>query len=101
MATNKETLEQSKKQLMEYLSLSKLLFADADSAPNDINELLPDNPFYPTARDIAEEMGLDWEKMSHEDSNRVMLNLLAEYYAAIQTDEDYIPILTITFQKKK
>lgn len=98
MATKKEALKESQKAFGQYFELSKYLFGD--DAPNDVNEIPTDSPFYDTAKAIAEEMNLDWEKMSHEDSNRVMLNLLAEYYANIQTDEQYVPVLTITFTKK-
>lgn len=99
MATKKELLEQSQQAIGEYFKLSDFLFGD--EAPNDINELPADSPYYETARAISDEMGLDWWNMAHEDSNRVMLNLLAEYYASIQSDEKYRPVLTITFQKSK
>jgi len=97
MATKKELLEQSQQAIGEYFKLSDFLFGE--SAPNDINELSTDNPYYETAKALSDEMGLDWENMSHEDSNRVMLNLLGEYWASIQADEKYKPVLTITFQK--
>lgn len=99
MATKKELLEQSQQAIGEYFKLSDFLFGD--EAPNDINELPADSPYYETARAISDEMGLDWWNMAREDSNRVMLNLLAEYYASIQSDEKYRPVLTITFQKSK
>lgn len=97
MATKKEALEQSQKAIAEYFQLSKFLFSD--DAPNDINEMSTDSPFYETAKAISDEMGLDWDNMSHEDSNRVMLNILGEYYANIQSDDKYQPVLTISFQK--
>jgi len=97
MTTKKDSLEQSQKAIAEYFQLSKFLFGD--DAPNDINEMPTDNPFYETAKAISDEMGLDWDKMSHEDSNRVMLNILAEYFANIQPDDKYQPVLTISFQK--
>lgn len=99
MATKKELLEQSQQAIGEYFKLSDFLFGD--SAPNDINELTTDSPYYETAKALSDEMGLDWENMTHEDSNRVMLNLLAEYYANIQPDDKYQPVLSITFQKSK
>ena len=99
MATKKELLEQSQQAIGEYFKLSDFLFGD--SAPNDINELSSDSPYYETAKALSDEMGLDWENMAHEDSNRVMLNLLGEYWASIQTDEKYKPVLSITFQKAK
>ena len=99
MATKKELLEQSQQAIGEYFKLSDFLFGD--SAPNDINELSTDSPYYEMAKMLSDEMELDWENMTHEDSNRVMLNLLAEYYAGIQSDEKYQPVLTITFKKSK
>ena len=44
-------------------------------------------------------MELDWENMSHEDSNRVMINMLADAFAAIEPDEHYDAVLTISFKK--
>ena len=97
MATKKELLEQSQKALADYFELSKYLFGD--DAPQDVNEIPADSPFYESAKAIADEMGFGWEDMSHEDSNRVMLNMLADYFFNIQTDEKYKPVLSISFQK--
>ncbi|MCM1140203.1 MAG: hypothetical protein NC453_16680 [Muribaculum sp.] len=97
MATKKEALEQSQKAIADYFELSKYLFGD--DAPQDVNEIPTDSPFYEAAKSIADEMGLEWEKMSHDDSNRVMLNILSDYWFGIQTDEKYKPVLTISFQK--
>lgn len=97
MATKKELLEQSQKAIGDYFNLSKYLFGD--DAPVDVNETPKDSPFYETARSLSDEMGLDWDNMSHEDSNRVMLNLLSEYFYNINVDEKYKPVLTISFQK--
>lgn len=99
MATKKELLEQSQKAIGDYFELSKYLFGD--DAPQDVNQIPADSKFYQTAREIADEMGLDWDDMSHEDSNRVMLNLLGEYFLGVATDDDkYRPVLTISFQKQ-
>lgn len=97
MATKKEQLEQSQKAIGEYFQLSGFLFGD--DAPLDVNEIPEDNPYYATAKDIADEMGLDWKTMSHNDSNRVMLNLLSDYFYRIKPDDKYQPVLSITFQK--
>lgn len=97
MATKKELLEQSQRAIADYFELSKYLFGD--DAPQDVNEIPTDSPFYESAKAIADEMGLDWDKMSHEDSNRVMLNILSDYWFSIQPDDQYKPVLTISFQK--
>lgn len=98
MATKKEALEQSQKALEEFFNLSKFLLEE--DAPYDVNVIPEDNPYYETARAIAEEMELDWEKMTHDESNRVMLNLLSEYFLNIKPDGDYKTILTVSFAKE-
>lgn len=97
MATKKEALEQSQKALEEFFNLSKFLLGE--EAPYDVNEIPEDHPFYEPARAIAEDMELDWEKMSHEDSNRVMLNLLSDYFLSIKPDGDYQTVLTVSFTR--
>lgn len=98
MATTKEMLAESQQAIADFYNLSKYLLSE--DAPLDVNQIPPENPFYTTAREISDEMKLDWEKMSHEDSNRVMLNLMAEYFVRTQINEEYVPVLTVTFKKK-
>lgn len=97
MATKKEVLEQSQKAIADFFNLSKHLLGD--DAPYDVNEIPADSPFYETARAISDEMKLDWDNMEHKDSNRVMLNLLSEYFCAIKPDDKYDAVLTISFKK--
>jgi hypothetical protein len=97
MATKKEVLEQSQKAIANFFQLSKFLFGE--EAPYDVNEIPEDNPHYESAKAISDEMELDWKNMSHDDSNRVMLNMLADAFAAIEPDEHYDAVLTISFKK--
>ena len=97
MATKKEVLEQSQKAIANFFQLSKFLFGE--EAPYDVNEIPEDNPHYENAKAISDEMELDWKNMSHDDSNRVMLNMLADAFAAIEPDEHYDAVLTISFKK--
>ena len=97
MATKKEVLEQSQKAIANFFQLSKFLFGE--EAPYDVNEIPEDNPHYESAKAISDEMELDWKNMSHDDSNRVMLNVLADAFAAIEPDEHYDAVLTISFKK--
>ena len=94
MAIKKEVLEQSQKAIATYFQLSKYLFGE--DAPEDVNEIPPENPYYESAKTISDEMGLDWDNMSHEDSIR---NMLADAFAAIEPDEHYDAVLTISFKK--
>lgn len=99
MATKKEALEQSQRAIKDFFQLSEYLLGD--NAPYDINEIPEDSPFYETAKAIADECELDWKQMSHEDSNRVMLNMLSEYFCTIQPDGEYESVITISFKKSK
>lgn len=97
MATKKEVLKQSQEAVGDFFKLSKYLFSY--DAPYDVNEIPKDNPYYERAREISDEMELDWDKMSHEESNRVMLNMLGDAFLAIQPDEKYDAVLTISFKR--
>ncbi len=48
---------------------------------------------------MAEDLEIDWETMTSEESSRVMINLLADYFCNISTVEGYKPILSIKFAK--
>ena len=86
--------------LQEYLALSKFLFADPDDSIYDVNELEPDEHFYPLAKKLAEELKIGWENMSHEDSNRIMLLMLEKSYQRIKEVSDR-PNIVIEFKVKE
>lgn len=90
-------LADSQQAFGEFIELCKYLFGD--DAPQDMNEIPSDNQFYPVAKDIAKETKIDWDKMTHAESNSLMLNLLADYWDQIAQVEGYKPVLTINFQK--
>lgn len=66
----------------KYIALSRYLFG-TKNAVYDINEMPGDSDFFTDAVRIAEQLEIDWETMSHEDSNRIMLALLEDYYRAM------------------
>lgn len=99
MSSKKELLEESQRAVAEFFKLAKYLLGE--EAPYDANEIPKDSPYYAEAKDLVEEMELDWDNLSHEDSNRVFLNLLSEYYLNIKTDDEYVPVLSIIFKKAK
>lgn len=68
-----------------YISLSKYLFAQDDKGIYNMNEIPKDNEFYSPAREIAKELNISWENMTHEESNRIMLALLEDTYNAMRT----------------
>ena len=87
--------------VISYFELSMLLFGMGDKSPYDINELKEDNKFYKPAKELAEELEIDWGKMSHEESNRVMLSLLDDCFNKINVDDDYKINLIVNIEKKK
>lgn len=99
MATKKEILEQSQQAMGDFIKLADYLFGD--KAPLDVNEIPQDNPFYQDIRALSDEMELDWENMEHGDSNRVMLNILSEYFTRIQPEDDEECKLTVTVSVSK
>lgn len=100
MATKKEALEASQQAMKDYIALSGYLLGE--EAPNNVNEIPADNPFYQSAVSIAKELNLfdNWENLTYEESDNVIINLLMDYFHRIKTDEEYIPVLTISFKKK-
>lgn len=72
----------------KFLKLSSLLFdEDNENCPYRMNELKKDNVFYKEAKAMADELEIDWDKMTDEESNRIMLNLLGDSYMAIKPEE--------------
>ena len=72
----------------KFLRLSSLLFNDEDDeCPYRMNDLKESNPFYSDARNMAKELEIDWDKMTSEDSNRIMLNLLGDAFMACKAAE--------------
>lgn len=109
MAKEKQELDQKEMEarktatemVVKYFRLSTLLFGLGDKSPYDINELKEDNEFYKPAKELAGELGIDWEKMSHEESNRIMLSMLDDYFNQINVDGDYDFKLLVTTEVKK
>lgn len=98
MATKKELLTQAQERLEKFFSLCALLLGE--DAPYNVNELAQDSQWYDDMKELSDEMELDWENMSHEDSNRVVINALADKYCLINEVEGYKPLLTISFKKE-
>lgn len=55
--------------------------------PEKVNDLTKEwgsskkeNPFYKKAREMADELGIKWEEMSNEESNRIIINMLSDAY---------------------
>lgn len=84
--SGKERLEKSSTALNDYLKFSDALFGDKPIY--EVNELKKGSPYYALAKELADEMEIDWKTMSHQDSNRIMLAMLDEYFGAIRDNDD-------------
>lgn len=80
--------EREVKAFDKFFRLSSLLFdEDNENCPYRMNELKEDNVFYKEAKALAEELEIDWDKMTDEESNRIMVNLLGDSYMAIKPED--------------
>ena len=52
--------------------------------------------YYELAKEIAKQLEIDWESMTHEESNRVMLALLEDSFNLIRDIEDSKSIILET-----
>lgn len=95
-----EIRKEATEKVIAFFRLGTLLFGQPEP-PYNINELKEDNEFYKPAKDLAEELEIDWKKMTHEESNRIMLSLLDDYFNAINVDGDYKFTLQVTTELKK
>ena len=68
-----EIRKEATEKVIAFFRLGTLLFGQPEP-PYNINELKEDNEFYKPAKDLAEELEIDWKKMTHEESNRIMLH---------------------------
>lgn len=102
MAKKKEEqdMRQAYDAWMKFMKLCGLLFNPNSDAIYNINELKEDSEYYQHARDLCEEMEIDWDGMTHEDSNRVMLALLDDHYNDIQIDKEKDYVFKIKIEEK-
>lgn len=89
---------------MDFIALCRILFGY--NPLKSITDLKEDSPFYETAHSIVEEFGMDWENLSAEDNNEVMLTMLDEAFNGIRNDDEsgkftYNIAITIKENKSK
>jgi hypothetical protein len=79
-----------------YYELSRLLFGQKQNEIYDVTDIPKTNKFYELAKEIAKQLEIDWENMTHEESNRVMLALLEDSFNLIRDIEDSKSIILQT-----
>ena len=88
----KKTLEA----FFRYYELSRLLFGQKQNEIYDVTDIPKTNKFYELAKEIAKQLEIDWESMTYEESNRVMLALLEDSFNLIRDIEDSKSIILQT-----
>lgn len=95
---DKEVMGKAFAAYQNFMTLCKTFFG---KNPIDSVTLLDkESEFYKTAQDIAKEFGMDWSKLTIEDSNELTIALLEDYFNRINVDSDYTFSATITVKKK-
>lgn len=89
----KKKLTKEAQAWLDYAELSSFLLRE--EAPLNINETPENNKFYQPARDMVEELELDWDNLTQDESNRVMINLLGDFFMNIQDNKDKEYILEV------
>lgn len=79
----KKTLEA----FFRYYELSRLLFDQKQNEIYDVTDIPKTNKFYELAKEIAKQLEIDWESMTHKESNRVMLAMLEDSFNLIRDIE--------------
>lgn len=80
---NNKTLEQ----FFHFYDLSSLLFDRNKDEIYNVTDIPKDSKFHEEAQKMASQLGIDWNKMSHEESNRIMLAMLEDSFNLIRDIE--------------
>lgn len=87
---------------LDYAELSGFFFSE--NAPANINEIGKDSKYYKEATEMAKELDMDWNNLSQDDSNCIMINMLNDYYMNIMQSRNakyQIKISIIKTEDKK
>ena len=101
MAKEEEKKKTAQEAWLEFAKLCRLLFGLGDKCPYNMNEIKEGEDFYEQAKELADELEIKWDSMSHDESNRLMLALLDDYYNAIQIDKNAGYVIKVSVEEKK
>lgn len=83
-ASKRMTLEA----FFRYYKLSSLLFDKKRDEIYNVTDIPENDEFYKPAMEMAAHLQIDWNNMTHEDSNRIMLSLLEDAFNLIREIEN-------------
>lgn len=97
MAAKNKVLEEALNAYADFTSLCKEFFA---KGIDSVTKLDKDSAFYKTAQEIANDFELDWDNLSPEDNNELMIALLEEYYQKVNVDGNFNYTISIKVTEK-
>lgn len=71
-----------------YYKLSSLLFDRRRDEIYNVTDIPETDEFYKPAMEMAKQLQIDWNNMTHEESNRIMLSLLEDAFNLIREIEN-------------
>lgn len=99
MATKSKVAEEAYKAYSDFIALCRVFFGK--NPIDNVTSLDKNSVYYKAAQDIAKEFGMDWEELSAEDSNELMLTLLEDFYNRVNISDKYDYILSVTVKEKQ
>lgn len=97
-AKDKEVMEKAYNAYKDFITLCRTFFGN--NPIDSVTSLDKESEFYKTAQDIAKEFGMDWDKLTIEDSNELTIALFEDYYNRIDVNDDYAYNVTVSVKKK-
>lgn len=99
MATKKEVAKEAYEAYSDFITLCRTFFGK--NPIDNVTSLDKDSVYYKASQEIAKEFGMDWDNLSPEDSNELMLALLEDYYNKVSVNDEYDYILSVTVKEKQ
>lgn len=85
---------------MAYWELSRVLFSGKKDSITFIKDLPSSSPFYKDALDVAKDMGIEWEKMTIDQSDAITLALLETLFMRIRSKESVDVVVNVRLYGK-
>lgn len=81
-----ESLNNATIAVRDFFQMCNYFFGD--NPPYEVKDIPENNAYHKLAVEICDEMQIDWDAMTHEDSNRIILAMLDDYFNQIRESAD-------------
>jgi len=86
---------------MAFWELSNILFNGTKNSITYMKDLPASSPFYKDALDVAKDIGIDWDKMTIEQSDAITLALLETLFMRIKSKERVDVVINVKLYGKE